>query len=77
MREEAEEAQDAQIVLGHPLGSITDDAQRARFEVRVSTDVVEYVAVRIRIERVDGEIAPLGIRLPVGAEGNLRTTPVG
>ena len=47
------------------------------FTIRQSTDVIEHLAAIVRIECVDGEIPPLRVRLPVGAEGDFRAAPIG
>ena len=65
---EAEEAQDAQIVLGDARAGIADEAHAARFEIGKPADVVVHRAVGIDRQRVDGEVAPLRVALPVAAE---------
>ena len=59
----AEEAQDAQIVFRDALARIADEAHAARGEIGEPADIVVDRAVARRRQRVDGEVAPLGVRL--------------
>ncbi len=40
-------------------------------------DEIDHLAVGIDIERIDRQVAPFGIDLPVGAEGDLGMATVG
>ena len=68
---EAEEAQDAQIILGDALCRVADEAHAARFEVGEAADIVVHDAVGAGRERIHGEVAPLGVRPPVAAEAHI------
>ena len=72
---EAEEPQDAQIVLGDARGGIADEAHAAVAEVGEPADVVVHDAVRRHRQRIDGEVAPFRIGLPVAAEAHRRLAP--
>ena len=65
------------MILGDPLFGLTDEANRAGFDVGEPADGIEYPAIGVRIERVDGEVAPLGIDLPVTPEFDLGVTSGG
>jgi hypothetical protein len=69
--EEAEEAQDAQIILTDAGFGVADEAQPPRLDVRQPADEIDHRAVRFGVEPVDGEVAPAGIRRPVAAERHL------
>ena len=68
---EAEEAQDAQIILGDALSRVADEAHAARFEIGKAADVIVHDAVGGHRKRVHGEVAPLGVGAPVAAEAHL------
>src|SRR5690606_33885623 len=74
---EAEEAQDAQIVLADAIVRIADEAQATGADVVDAANQVHYPAVRLGIEAVDGEVTPLGIGFPVSSETNHGAAAVG
>ncbi len=76
MGEETEEAQDAQVILGDPLGRLADKAHGARVDIRQPFTRSITAPCIVRLKRVDRQIPPLGIRLPIGAEGDLGAPPV-
>ena len=77
-RVEAEEAQDPQMILGDPLQGIADEPDVALLEIGKAAEIVEQLAAqRIGEKRVDGEIAPRRILLPVVGEGDRRAPAVG
>ncbi len=77
-RGEAEIAQDAQMILGNARLGIADEAHAVRGKIGKAAEIVIERAVRrIGIERVHGEIAPGGIRLPVRAEGDSGAAAIG
>ncbi len=76
-RLEAEEAQDAQIILGDAAGRIADEADPAFGEIVETADVIVDDAVGRDRQRVDGEVAPLGIDLPVAPERHIGFTAEG
>ena len=53
------------------------ETDAARLEVVDPADVIEHCAVRARGERIHGEVAPLGVGLPVAAERDLGVAAVG
>ncbi len=68
--EKPEKPQDAQIILANALFGIADETQRPRFDIGKPAHIVDDGAVSRRIERIDGEIAPLRIGFPVSPEGD-------
>src|SRR6185369_5312070 len=72
-----EKAQDAQVVLGDALCRIADEAHSAVAEIGEPTGIVVDRAVARCRQRVNREISPLGIRLPVAAKFNLGMATVG
>ena len=75
---EAEEAKDAQVILGDAGEGIADEAHAARFEIVEAAEIVEYLAARrIRGQRVDREVAPGGVLLPVPGIGDGGAAAVG
>ena len=50
---------------------------RRRLQIGEPADIVVDGAVARRRERVDGEVAPLGVGAPVAAEGDLGVAAVG
>ncbi len=70
-RMEAEEPQDAQIVLGDPGRGIADEAHAARLEVGEPADVIVERAVSRHRQRIHREVAALRIAAPVAAERHL------
>ena len=73
----AEEAQDAQIVFRDALGRIADEAHAPRRQIGKPADIIVDRAVAGGRQRVDGEIAPLGVGPPVAAEGDLGVAAIG
>jgi hypothetical protein len=71
----AEEAQDAQVVLGDARGRIADEAHAARRKVGESPDIVVHCAVVGDRQCVEGEVASLGVRPPVAPEAHLGSAP--
>ncbi len=67
-----EEAQDAQIVFFDALPRLADETHTARGNVGEPADIVVHRSVRRDGERIDGEVAPLGVGLPVAAEHHTR-----
>ena len=77
-RMEAEEAQDAQVILRDAPQRIADEAHPARGQIVQPAEIVEHLARRrVRIERVHREIAPGRIRAPVIAERDHRVPAIG
>src|SRR5664280_947923 len=68
---EAEETQDSQIVFRDALCRIADEAHAPRRQIVKPADIIIDRAVARGRQRVDGEIPPLGVDLPVAAEGDL------
>ena len=68
---EAEEPQDAQVVLGDARGGIADEAHAPRLDVGEPADIIVDRAVARRRQRIHREVAALGIAPPVAAEGDL------
>ena len=64
----AEEPQDAQIILGDPPVGVADEAHPPCRDIGKPADVVMHDALGVDRQAVDGEIAPLGIAHPVAAE---------
>ncbi len=67
----AEEAQDAQIILGDALAGVADEAHAPSFDIGEPADMVVHDAAGIDRQSVDGEVAPLRIAHPVAAERHL------
>ena len=67
-RVEAEEAQDAQIVFPDALRRGADEDDSLSQTVTVSICKVIYFPRLVAVERVHGEVAPLGVGLPVVRE---------
>ena len=65
---EAEEPQDAQIVFGDARRRVADEAHAPRLDVGEPADVVVDGSVAGERQRVHGEVAPLGVALPVAPE---------
>jgi hypothetical protein len=66
----AEETQDAQIILRDPETRIADEAHMPGLEIGQPADRVVDGAVTVAIERIHGEVAPLGVMLPAAAEAH-------
>ena len=76
-RVEAEEAQDAQVVLGDAAIGIADEADAVGGKiVDAAEEVGDCAARRVGVERVDGEVASGGVLMPVVGEGDHRVAPV-
>ena len=73
----AEEPQDAQIVLGNAKIGIADEAHASCRDIRQAPDVIMHDAIGVDRQPVDGEIAPLGVARPVATERNLRLAAEG
>jgi len=73
---EAEEAENAEIVLADALMGIADETHDARFQVFASAERIVKRAIRIAIKRVHGEVAPLRIGKPVAREGDIGAAPI-
>ena len=68
---EAEEAQDAKVVLGDALQRFADEADAARRDIIEAAEIIENLAAGgVGIERVDGEVAARGIFAPIVGEGD-------
>ena len=75
---EAEEAQDAEMVLGDALERLADEADAARRDIVEAAEIIENLAAdRVGIERVDGEVAARGILAPIVGEGDRGAAAVG
>ena len=74
---EPEKAQNAQTILGDPSIGLADEPDAAGDDVRISADRIVNRAATVDGERVDGEIAPLGIGDPVAAEADDGVPAVG
>ena len=59
---EAEEMQDAQIILANALACIADEDDAPLHEIRISAEGIDHAAVGCAVERVHGEVAPLRVR---------------
>src|SRR5690606_24697528 len=75
--EEAEEAQNTQIVFLDALFGVPDEPQRSRLDVPDALDEIDDSTVRLGVDGVDGEVAPRRIRVPVSAELHHGVTAVG
>ena len=67
---EPEKAQNAKTILGDPSIGLADEPDAAGDDVRISADRIVNCAATVDGERIDGEIAPLGIGDPVAAEAD-------
>ena len=75
--EEAEEAQDAKIVLADAILGSADEPHAAGSEIGEPAERIEHLAGDVAVERVHGEVAARGVLLPVGSEMHDRMAPVG
>ena len=73
---EAEEAEDAEIILFDARVCIADEADAPRDEIAIAAERVEHRPVACRIERVQGEVTPPRILLPILGEGDGRMPPI-
>ena len=77
-RVEAEEAQDAQVVLGNPFQRLADEAHAPGEQVvRAAEIIVDLARPRIGRQGIDGEIAARRVFLPIVGEGDRRPPAVG
>ena len=53
------------MILGNARRRIADEADVARFDIGKPADEIHHLALGIGIERVDGQVPPLGIGLLV------------
>ena len=77
MGKETEIAQHPQIVLGNARIGIADKPDRSRGDILKPADKINDSAGLVRIQRIDGEIPPFGINLPVLAETHLGPPAIG
>ncbi len=64
----AEEPEDAQIVLSDALVRIADEAHAFGKDIVEAADMIVHDAIGVDRQAVDGEVAPLRIANPVAAE---------
>ena len=76
-RVEAEEAEQPQDILFQPFARRADEAHAAGPEIVEPARRIVESAVRVEVERVDGEVAPRGVAPPVVGERDRRAAPVG
>ena len=62
---EAEQAQDAQIVLANAPRRVADEPHAARLQILDAADEIENLAAGVGVERVHGEIAALRVQAPI------------
>ena len=72
---EAEEPQDPQIILGDAGCRIADETHAPRFDIGEPTHIIVDGAVARDGERIDREIAALGVTSPVAPEGHFGMSP--
>jgi hypothetical protein len=77
MRKKAEIAQHPEIVLRDPRVGVADEPHRAACNILQSADKIDDLALLPRIKRIDGEIPPLGVDLPVTAKIDLGSAAIG
>ncbi len=75
--EKPEKAEDTQVIFADALLGIADKSQCPAFNIRKAANQIDDSAISLKIKRIDGEIAPRRIHLPIPSEGNSRMTPVG
>ena len=68
---EAEEAEDAQIIFLDARLGLADEAHPAGLQIPIAADRIEHIAVAIGVERIEREVATLGVLLPGGRVGDL------
>src|SRR5262249_19039488 len=73
----AEEAENAQVILGDAARCIADEPHAPRGDVRKPADVVVELPLARGRKRIHCEVPALGITLPVPAKGYLRAPPEG
>src|SRR5690554_7255668 len=76
-RREAEEAIDAQSVLGNARRSVANETHDASAGIFGSAQRIIECAVRRAVKRIEGEVATARILGPVAAEGHDRPPTVG
>src|SRR5215472_623822 len=76
-RVETKETEDTQIIFGDALCRVADETHAAMAQIVETAGIVVDGAVARCGERVDREVAPLGIRLPVATEFDLGMPAVG
>ena len=67
---EAEEAQDAQVVLANARRRLADEDDAMRLQIRQAADVVVHRPVGADREGVDGEVAPLRVGPEIAPEAD-------
>ena len=72
---ETEEPQNAQEILGDARRRVADEPHPVPSQVVDSADRIVHRAVAVDRERVDGEVAALGVLLPAAAELDPRLAP--
>ncbi len=73
---EAEEPENAQIVLANPRFRLADETHPPCDEILESADIIVDRSVSAERKRVDGEIASLGVGGEVASERHLGPTPI-
>ena len=73
----AEQAQDAQIILGDAGGGIADKAHPPGDQILHAAMIIENLAIGGGIKRIDGEIAPRRILAPVLGIGDHGMAAIG
>ena len=68
MRVKAKKAKDPQIVFFNTPLRLANEAHAARRDIIETVDIVVDCSVGRGRERIDGEIAPLGVGTPIAAE---------
>src|SRR5690606_17153707 len=77
-RLEAVVAQDPQVILADALPRVADEPHAAGGEIGEAAEpVIDLERRRVRVEGVDGEVAPFGVLAPFAPEGDGRPAPVG
>ncbi len=74
---EAEEAEDAQVVLGDPRACLPDEAHPAGGQVGRAAEIVVQRARRVQRHGVDGEVAPGCVLPPVIRPGDFGVPAIG
>ena len=67
-RMEAEEAQDAQVILADARRRVADEAHAPALEIGEAADMIVHGAVAAHRERVDGEVAAAGVGFEITPE---------
>ena len=75
---EAEETQDAQMILGNPLERVADEPHVALLEVLEPSEIIENLARSgVRGQGIDGEVPPCRVRPPIVGESDRRPAAIG